>query len=299
MDARVIRSCLACMAFVVGVYLAVPSAKAASEASPERAAKRACLAGEVAKGVAILADLYVTTDDPVYIFNQGRCFEQNGKYEEAIIRFREFLQKNQDAGEPSDPSAEKHITKCQALLDSQRQRDNPAPSTAPAATDAQPIAPATPPASAPSPAPAAAPPPLAAPSPEPSSTPGPAAGELVASPEPLQQARAENRGSGLRVAGIAAVAVGVAGIATGIALNVKANSIARELETNRPFLRSRENTRATYETWGWVGYGVGGVCLAGGAILYYLGYLQSRSGQVALVPSAEAGSFGAALQGVF
>jgi hypothetical protein len=303
LDARAFRSCLACVAFLTSVCLAIPSARAASQEIRERAAKKACLAGEVAKGVAILADLYVKTDDPVFIFNQGRCFEQNGRYQDAIIRFREFQQKRQDAGHPSDPSAEKHIAKCQALLDAQGQREKPAPGSVPAPVAAQATAPAAPaPAAAPSPpaaapAPAAAPPAPATASAVPSATPGPAAGTVVASPEPAQQARPA--GVGLRVAGIAAVAVGVAGIATAIALNVKANSIANELETERPYQRSREDTRGSYETWGWVGYGVGGACLAGGAILYYLGYSRGRSDQVALVPAVQAGAFGATVQGAF
>jgi hypothetical protein len=273
----------------------VPSAKAASEETRERAAKKACLAGDVAKGVAILAELYVRTEDPVFIFNQGRCFEQNGKYEEAIIRFREFLQKHQDAGHSSDPIAEKHIAKCQALLDSQRLRDRPSPSEAGGTNAAQPSASAAAPMSTP------APPPTATPSTAPTTAPalGPAAGEVAASPEPAQQARPGSSGAGLRVGGIVAMAAGVAGIATGIALNVKANSIASEIEANRPYLRSREDTRASYETWGWVGYGVGGACLLGGAVLYYFGYSWGRSGQVALLPASQGGSFGATLQGVF
>jgi hypothetical protein len=269
----------------------VPSAEAASEGSLERAAKKACLSGDAAKGVAILADLYVRTEDPVFIFNQGRCFEQNGRYEEAIVRFREFLQKNQDKGNSSDQSAEKHIASCQAILDSQRQRDKP--SVAPAATPAQPSAPAA----AAAATPPAAPLPPPEPSPAPSPAHAPAASTLVTSPDTAQQTRPA--GAGLRVAGVAAAAVGLAGIATGIALNVKANSIANELETNRPFLRSREETRASLETWGWVGYGVGAACVAGGAVLYYLGYSRERSGNLALLPSAQAGSFSATLQGVF
>ena len=42
----------------------------------ERAAKTACLSGDYAKGVAILADLYVQTNLPNYLFNQARCFMQ-------------------------------------------------------------------------------------------------------------------------------------------------------------------------------------------------------------------------------
>jgi hypothetical protein len=163
LDVRAFRSCLGCVAFLAGILLAASSATAAaSEESLERAAKKACLAGDVAKGVAILADLYVRTDDPVFIFNQGRCFEQNGRYQDAIIRFREFLQKRRDAGQSSDASAEQHIAQCQALLDAQRQRDKPEPSAAPAPTAAQPsvpVAPAAPSAPAPAPAPSVAPPP--------------------------------------------------------------------------------------------------------------------------------------------
>jgi len=54
----------------------------------EKAAKKACLLGEVTKGAEILADLYVETNNPVYIYNQGRCFEQNGKNDQAVLRFK-------------------------------------------------------------------------------------------------------------------------------------------------------------------------------------------------------------------
>jgi hypothetical protein len=296
-DARAFRSWIGCVAFLAGLQLAVPSAQAASEESRERAAKKACLAGDVAKGVAILADLYVRTEDPVFIFNQGRCFEQNGRYQDAIVRFREFLQKHQDAGHSSDPGAEQHIAKCQALLDAQGQRERPAPNAVPAPPAAQPSVAAAPAPLVAAPAPAAAPPAPATASAVPSAGAGPAAGTVAASPEPGQRARPA--GAGLRAAGIAAAAVGVAGVVTGIALNLKANSIASELETDRPYLRSREDTRRSYETWGWVGYGVGGACLAGGAILYYLGYSQGRGGEVALLPSVQAGAFGATVQGAF
>ena len=45
----------------------------ASKAARERAAKRACLTGDVERGVEFLADLYIDTNDTNYIFNQGRC----------------------------------------------------------------------------------------------------------------------------------------------------------------------------------------------------------------------------------
>ncbi len=83
------------------IMLAAPvAARATGGTATERAAQAqtACLTGDYAKGVAILAELYVSTRNAIYIFNQGRCFEQNGKYEEAILRFREYQRKNAAAG---------------------------------------------------------------------------------------------------------------------------------------------------------------------------------------------------------
>jgi hypothetical protein len=98
------------------LFLWLPSsaqAQAAREAQ-ERAAKKACLVGDTAKGVEILADLFVDTNDPTYIFNQGRCFEQNRLYQDAIGRFREYLVKAKHATADEQADAEKHIAACQA-----------------------------------------------------------------------------------------------------------------------------------------------------------------------------------------
>ncbi len=75
------------------LLFAVPSAWGGSPEAQERAARKACLLGDVAKGTEILADLYLDTKNPTHIYNQGRCFEQNGQNEQAILRFREYLRK--------------------------------------------------------------------------------------------------------------------------------------------------------------------------------------------------------------
>src|SRR5512140_1773690 len=62
-----------------------------------KAAKKACIAGDYAKGVEILSDLYVETGDLNFVFNQGRCFEQSGRYQDAINRFHEYARKLKDA----------------------------------------------------------------------------------------------------------------------------------------------------------------------------------------------------------
>lgn len=70
------------------LLIAASNAMGANAESKERVAKKACLVGDVEKGVSILADLYVDTNDPAYIWNQGRCFEQNGKHDQAVLRFK-------------------------------------------------------------------------------------------------------------------------------------------------------------------------------------------------------------------
>jgi hypothetical protein len=49
------------------------------------------------------------TSDPVLLFNQGCCFEQNNRYEEAIARFREDLRKATDASAADKAVVVKHI----------------------------------------------------------------------------------------------------------------------------------------------------------------------------------------------
>ena len=70
----------------------------------------ACLSGDYTKGVAILSELFVDTKDPTYLFNQGRCFEQNRRYEDAVARFEEYLRIAEGKLDAADrAAAEKHI----------------------------------------------------------------------------------------------------------------------------------------------------------------------------------------------
>jgi hypothetical protein len=235
--------------FILSLITAPQLARAGSRENKERAAKTACLSGDTAKGVALLAELYVSTNEVIYLFNQGRCFEQNGKYEEAIVRFREYQRKNTDAGREPDAQTDKHIADCQALLDKGKA---PAPATPAAASVIL--------------APVPAPPAVAQPSQEPPPR-AQAAPSLLQPAAELTQPSPASSGAGMRIAGMATMGVGVAGIATGIILNIKANGMANDLEASKTsYSRNKEASRANYETFGWVGYGVGAACLAGGAV---------------------------------
>jgi hypothetical protein len=82
---------LGSVAALLSLLLTETQAFAATRQSEEKAARRACLTGDYNKGVSILADLFVDTKEPLYVFNQGRCLEQNLRYREAIGRFEEYL----------------------------------------------------------------------------------------------------------------------------------------------------------------------------------------------------------------
>ncbi len=241
------------------------------------------MSGDYAKGVSILSGLFADTNDPTYIYNGGRCFEQNGRYEEAILRFREYLRKAKNASKEDRADAEKHIADCQALMG---KKDN---ESAPAASE-----PGKPPLTA-----------------ETEAEQGEhVAGEHVTGaldttvapkPETIEQEAPRASGSGLRIAGLVSLGVGASALVTAVILNLKANNLASELESTTTYERSKESSRAGYETLGWVGYGVGAACMIGGAALYVIGWKKGRdtTSSVALHPAFSPDQVGAILKGAF
>ena len=117
--------------FVLPLFSAAQTAHAdARDVLRQRAAKKACLSGDYAQGVAVLAELFVDSSDPMYIFNQGRCFEQNGRYEEAVTRFREYQRKLADAGGARDPESDRHIAECLSIIEKSKPPTPPKPAIA-------------------------------------------------------------------------------------------------------------------------------------------------------------------------
>jgi hypothetical protein len=106
-------------AVVTGLMI-VGSAAAASAADSrearEREARKACFTGNVDRGVEILVDLYGETGHPNYIYNQARCFERNGKYDQALLSYEDYLRKAQNLGEDERAQVEKSITELRAKV---------------------------------------------------------------------------------------------------------------------------------------------------------------------------------------
>jgi len=240
---RTSPSFLLVASLAVALGAAPPAAAEGKPTSREKAAKKACITGDVSKGIDLLGDLFVETNDPVHIFNQGRCFEQNHRWSEAIDRFREYLRKAPKLTTTEKSQVDSHISECEA----EQAKLAPPPLAPP-----------------PLPPPTAAPPPVA-----------PAVTVNVAVTPPPAGPPAP---SYLRTVGIVTASLGVVALAGGIISNLYANSLTSDLNKPAGWDRGKASSRDTYELLGWVGYGVGGAALVTGATLFVLG---GRSGPTA------------------
>jgi anti-sigma factor RsiW len=258
---------------LVVVVLASPAfaGKVKPKTGREKAAQKACALGDYQKGVDILADLLVGSDDPNYIYNQGRCYEQNSRWEQAINRFREYLRKDANLSDGDRAEAERHISDCEKALAQVAQAAQP-PAVLP-----PPVAPAE------APAPAPAPPPV---TPDVSTKPAPPTSD-------------GSQGKGLRTAGIICAAVGLAAIGTGVGLALKTQDMSSDANKNGGTTQAQENLRKSLETWGWVSYGVGAAAIATGAVLYIAGWPSDKSPNVALLPALAPDGASMVLRGRF
>jgi hypothetical protein len=226
-----------------------------------REARTACLAGDYTQGVRLLSELFVSSKDPGFIYNQARCFEQNRRYDDAVGRFREYLRAGKKLSAEEKADAEKHIADCKELLASEKaQAVPPAPPSQPE-TEKAPTAE------------------------KPSTT--------------VHQTNPAAGSPGLRTGGIATASAGGAVLVAGIVFNLKSNSLAQDLKKTDGYTSDKESERKTYATLAWAGYGVGAACVATGAILYLLGSRSDGEGTVALLPSFSPGQAGAVLKGAF
>jgi len=183
------------------------------------------------KGVDILSDLFVETSSPIYVYNQGRCYQQNNRWEQAIGRFREYLRIAKDLTDSDKADADQQIADCERSLGKSAQL-------------------------APPPA-VAAPPPIArtetlrqSPRRNTSGC-GRAGGHCRLR---TTTARVYARGSGLRSRWAGC------GRRRGW-IGLEDTSISSD-EQKHVATVDKENERKSLETWGWVSYGVGAAAIA-------------------------------------
>jgi hypothetical protein len=203
----------------------------------EADARKACAAGRVDEGIEILADLYASYSHPNYIYNQGRCYQENGKPEPAISRFREYLRVATDAPADVRERVERFIKE----LEGERQGPPPPPPP----RDPLPSRPMPPP---------------------PSTPPPTVTQTLPPAPAPTQSSPA------LQAAAIAFGVVGAVGLVGAVLAGAKVSSLQKDVEGASPGrftvedLADHESKAHRFETLQWVGYGVAGVGLVGALI---------------------------------
>jgi hypothetical protein len=109
-------------------------------------------------------------------------------------------------------------------------------------------------------------------------------------------------GTGLRTAGIVTAAVGLAALGGGLVFNLQANSLTNQLGGSS-WDRSKASRRDTYQTLGWIGYGVGAAALVTGTTLVIVGWPSGKTAgappALSLIPVVVPGIAALSLQGIF
>lgn len=108
-------------------------------------------------------------------------------------------------------------------------------------------------------------------------------------------------GRGLRIAGVACGAAGLASLGTAVYFYKRAVSLSNKVTTSPAPTADDHQAGKNAETLQWVFYSVGGAALATGSVLYYLGWRASRSHPAAttIAPMVGAGLTGLSVQGAF
>jgi hypothetical protein len=221
---------------IVALLLVALGATGAARAQDARElqAKEACLGGHPEKGIELLAQLYAETNDPTYIYNQGRCFEQNGRATEAVTRFREYLRKAQNLAPDEKTDLRKRIDDLEAQ-------------THPAVTV----------------------------SPAPGTT-----GQVAATPVAPPDEATGPSAHAYKVAGVVAGGVGVASVAFGVVMGLRARSLSNQVTNDAAtlgtFSQTQYNDGRSAERYEIIGYSVGAAALLGGGILYFWGTVHDR-----------------------
>jgi hypothetical protein len=122
---------------------AAPAAGAAGTTAPDdkRAleARRACAAGRVEQGIELLAQIIAETGDPNGVYNQARCYQGNGRPEQALTRFREYLRIAGNLPPRDRERVRRFIVELEREVETRSRRRGDAALTLTAAGDPRPI----------------------------------------------------------------------------------------------------------------------------------------------------------------
>jgi hypothetical protein len=232
---NVLASATALLLWLGLAFTPVAAAEAPEGDARPTAALAACVSGDVAAGIGLLGQLYAETRDPSFLFNQGRCYQQNSQLEQARTRFAEYLRVGKN--EPPDD-----LARARALM---KEIDEVLARQRPAETRLVLIAPAAP---------------------APAYPPGERrARALRVTSIALAAVGAAAVASGVYMGlKVRSIENDINGEFAGQAVVTDGGRLQRQLT---------DGTR--YETWQWVSYGVGVAALAGAATTFLVGRFSS------------------------
>jgi hypothetical protein len=268
-----------CLCFPIREGRALAAALAAKDSAKAKQAQHFYKEGQYEDAAKIFTELSVEyPDKPAFTRNLGACYYYLHRPEPAISNLREYLDRGKNITEKDRTEVERWIAEMEKLRDQ----------TAAAAVVAAPPA-------AIAPVPVAPPPAVALPAP-PAPVPAPAVAAVVTAPSSLTSPTA---GHGMRIAGIACGAIGLASIGTAIYFYTRATSLSDTITTSNSPSASDYRSGKTAQTMQWVFYGVGAAAFATGSVLYYLGWRATEPGQTAVAPMVGPGFAGVSAQGAF
>ncbi len=266
------------LSFPIREGRALAAALATKDSAKAKQAQQFYKEGQYEDAAKIFTELSIEyPDKPAFTRNLGACYYYLHRPEPAISNLHEYLDRGKDLTEKDRSEVERWIAELEKLRDQ----------TAAAAVVAAP-----PTAIAPAPAPVAPPPTVAPPIP-PAPVTAPAVAAVPSSPA------SSTAGHGMRIAGIACGAVGLASVGTAIYFYTRATSLSDTITKSNSPSASDYQSGKTAQTMQWAFYSVGAAALATGSVLYYLGWRAVDSGPTAVAPIVGTGFAGLSAQGAF
>lgn len=254
---------------------------------------------------------YELRPDPNFLYNLAQAYRRKGDARRALDLYRNYLVKT-----PKTPLRAEIEERIKTLQKQIEEANSAKPAAEPTATpivpppsppvDTNPIAAtASPPAGAElTPEPQAVTTPISPPA-EPAGQAAPVAFATPSGPTAVVVDTAAiqpaPRGRGLRIAGIASGAVGVAAVVVGVVLSAQAKNLSNKVTSASQFNPSDDSAGLRAERWQVACYGVGALAIGAGAVLYYLGVRSARVAppSLSLSPVLGPGTAGVSAMGVF
>jgi hypothetical protein len=103
------------------------AAASKSREDREAEARQACAEARLTEGIEILAALLAELGHPGYVYNQARCYLDNGHPEQAVQRFREYLRLAPEAPPEVRARVDRYIADLERVPASSQPATAPAP----------------------------------------------------------------------------------------------------------------------------------------------------------------------------